>query len=294
MVLHYPLPTFSNILDQWILARLDEVGREMTAAFENYEIDKAVRPIGEFVEDLSTWYLRRSRDRFKGTGETDKQSALATTRFVLLQFAKLMAPIAPFFAEYLFDNVKGLNDLPSVHLEKWPEVSLKVGKLGSLEVLEEMAEVRKVVSLGLEARAKAGLKVRQPLARLTFDVHGSKIKDKAELLILIADEVNVKEVVWGETGHDVVELDTKLTPELKEEGNVRDFVRAVQDLRKQKNLNPSDTKNLSVATSSAGQTFLKKYEQEVTSATNTKLNLVPLVEGGAEVVVESLTFKIDI
>jgi isoleucyl-tRNA synthetase len=179
-------------------------------------------------------------------------------------------------------------------LEKWPEASLEVKKSGSSEVLEGMQEVRKVVSLGLEARAKANLKVRQPLAKLTFDIHSSKIKDKPEMLALIADEVNVKAVVWGETGHDTVELDTNITAELKEEGSVRDFVRAVQELRKQKNLNPGEIKNLSVATSEAGQTFLKKYEKEITSTTATKLNFVPVLSEGIETVVDGLVFRLDI
>ncbi|MFA6898374.1 MAG: class I tRNA ligase family protein, partial [Candidatus Paceibacterota bacterium] len=111
---HSSLPTSTNVLDRWILARLTETTDNMTEAFEGYELDKVVRPIGDFVEDLSTWYLRRSRDRFKGANEVDKQSALAATRFVLAQFAKLLAPVAPFFAEYLYDNVKGLNDFQSV------------------------------------------------------------------------------------------------------------------------------------------------------------------------------------
>jgi len=309
---HYPLQTSPNVLDQWILARLAETVDTMTKSFEDYELDKAVRPIGDFVEDISTWYLRRSRDRFKGVNESDKKMALETTRFVLIEFSKLIAPVAPFFAEYLYraldtntrmqlgtptNRVHEYTDTnatntESVHLEKWPETINY--KLPTTNLLGDMEEVRRVVSLGLEARAKANIKVRQPLSELIFDIHGSNIKDKPEMLALVADEVNVKIVVWGEVGNGEVVLNTEITKELKEEGNIRELIRAIQDLRKNKNLEPKAMAELKIVTDEVGQKFLQKYEKEITVATSVRLVTNPDVANATEVKLGDLNFKLDI
>ncbi len=234
-----------NVLDQWMIARLNETAGEVTKGLDNYELDKATRPFDLLVDDLSTWYVRRSRERFKGDPSTgsgqaiDQQQALQTTKFVLLELAKLLAPVMPFLAERIYQDIGGAKE--SVHLEQWSAV-VKTGLLGKLfggkddeKIISEMRSVREIVSLGLEARAKAKIKVRQPLASL-------KIKSNlpAEYLTLIAEEVNVKEVVIDESLVEEVLLDTVITKELEEEGKMRDLLREVQELRKTHNLNPSD------------------------------------------------------
>ncbi len=107
----------SNILDRWIFARLSQLVSETTSGFESYELDKATRPLNDFIDDLSTWYVRRSRDRFKTDG-VDKEQALATLRHVLLTAAQVMAPTMPFFADDLYRKMKGEGE--SVHLSIWP------------------------------------------------------------------------------------------------------------------------------------------------------------------------------
>jgi isoleucyl-tRNA synthetase len=273
----------TNILDKWILARLAQITKEATDAMEKYELDRATRPIDGFVDDLSTWYLRRSRDRFKGDDVADRENALATLRYVIKTLAKLMAPFMSFIAEELYQKVKDATDPESVHLDSWPEIVAVDEK-----VLADMAETRKIVSLGLELRAASGIKVRQPLSEL-------KLKTKSlgeEYLPLIADELNVKKVSVENNQDEEVALDTNITPELKAEGTLRELVRNLQDMRKKKGLNPQDKVLLKVSTDSTGTEFLKKFEAELKkSAGLSALNFEEDV-AGPEIALEDLKFKV--
>ena len=222
------LPKSDNVLDKWILARLNQLIGEVTENMNNYNLVKATRPIGDFVTDLSTWYIRRSRDRFKGDDEVDKKSALETTGYVLLQLSKVMAPFMPFKAESVWQKVTG-NDFKntdaSVHLSGWPKTQITDQK-----VLDEMEIVRRIVELGLAKRDEVGIKVRQPLSELRI----TNYKLQIEYEDLIKDELNVKEINSKKGGGELaVELNTELTPELKKEGAKREIVRFINALRKQ-------------------------------------------------------------
>ncbi len=251
----------SNVLDQWILSRLNQVITEITQAMESYDTVTASRAIKPFVDDFSTWYVRRSRDRFKSDDLDDRKDAMETTRFVLLTFSKLFAPIMPFLAESVYREVRGEGDPESVHLCDFPTG----GKVDD-KILENMSEVRKVVSYALEKRNTAGIKVRQPLNNLKIKTQKSKLSE--EYLELIKDEVNVKNVVFDDSISDEVELDTTITEDLKKEGQMREFVRAVQDLRKQKGLAPSDTIKLLVETDEKGRAFIESLSEEIKKPTN--------------------------
>ena len=251
----------TQVLDRWIRSRLGECINAVTAGFESYELERATRPIGEFIDDLSTWYLRRSRDRFRGDGRQDRDCALFTLRSVLCELSKTIAPIMPFFAEYLFREVRGATDPESVHLASW-SASLAVDK----QLLADMNILRTLASVGLEARTKAGLKVRQPL--LVLRVKDARLRGQEELLALLRDEVNVKEVTFDEKLADPVWLDTTITEELQEEGVFRDIVRAVQDLRKEKNLSPGDPAELLVATEGDMAAFLRRHEEKLKAVTS--------------------------
>jgi len=257
-----------NILDKWILARLKETATQITKATDNHELDRATRPIADFVDDLSTWFLRRSRDRFKSEDVEDRNSAMFTTKTVIFEFSKLLAPSMPFLAEDLYLKITGGMEKESVHLENWPENL--VGELSSVEndILEKMKETRAVVSIGLEARAKSGLKVRQPLASLK--VKSEKLKGNTEYLDLIKEEVNVKEIIFDSAIETDVLLDSNISPELKEEGIMRDIVRAIQEMRKAKKLNPGDLVGLVVDTDKAGQNIFEKFDKEISKATGLK------------------------
>ncbi|MDE2188145.1 MAG: class I tRNA ligase family protein [Patescibacteria group bacterium] len=250
----------SNTLDRWIISRLNQLNLEVTAGLESYELDRAARPFADFIDDLSTWYLRRSRDRFKNDDDVhDKNAALQTTRFVLTQLSKLLAPFMPFLAEEIYLKLNG--GLESVHLENWP-----VADSTDSMLLEQMKEVRRISSLGLEARSKAKINVRQPLQK--FKVQSSKFKvEDRSLLDLIKEELNVKEIIFDTTISSEVELDTNLTPELKEEGALRELVRAIQDARKEKGLHVSDKVNLVISAEGEALSFVKRNEPNIKKAT---------------------------
>lgn len=227
----------TDVLDRWILARLDELIRESTDSYEQYELDRATRPIAAFIDDLSVWYVRRSRDRFKESG-TEKTRALATLRFVLTESAKVMAPAMPFIAEEVFRAVCEEQDPESVHLASWPENRKSLfSSLFSLSsrrdvaLIADMSRVRALASEALQLRQKASIKVRQPLAKLTIP---DALSD--ELARILAEEVNVKEVIIGKK----LGLDTTLTPELIKEGDEREMARAVAEARKAEDLSPRD------------------------------------------------------
>jgi len=244
----------TNILDRWIVARLNELINESTTWYRAYELDKATRPIADFIDDVSVWYLRRSRERLKSDDTADKTLALGTLRFILRELAKVMAPAMPFYAEYLYRAVRTEQEAESVHLCAWP-----VGGTVDSDLLQKMAEVRMFVTQGLEARTKANIKVRQPLSEL-FITTNVTLDD--ELKALIMDELNVKGITLAhlEEGKSAYcTLATDLTPELLAEGAVREVMRAVQDMRKDAGLEPADRIILTVDTNEAGQAALTAH-----------------------------------
>ncbi len=235
-----------NILDQWIIARLYQLIQAVHKAMSDYNLPKAMRPITEFIDDLSTWYLRRSRDRFKEEGD-DKLFALSTTKYVLIELTKVMAPFMPFTAEALWQKVATYNfkdDTKSVHLEMWSETK-NIQVDSSLEVLEKMDTVRQIVQVGAFKRDQAKIKIRQPLATLRYEVAANRKKLEKDYENIIADELNIKEIVQAEvSGEEIggvkVELDTEITPELRKEGMKREIVRLVNQLRKQATMTIED------------------------------------------------------
>jgi len=227
----FPSDKSKNVLDKWILSRLNKMVSEGTNSLEKFQVFESARLIKDFASDFSTWYVRRSRERFKSEDRDEKIEALSTTVFVLLELAKYMAPFTPFFAESVFQKIKSSGE--SVHLEKWPEL-----KDFDEDLLNVMDEVRGVVTSALEIRQKAGQKVRQPLSKLTIPNKFSK-----EFIDIISDEINVKEVV---VEGDKIILDTKVSKELQAEGIARDIIRGIQDARKNENLNPNQKIHLIV------------------------------------------------
>jgi len=260
-----------NVLDTWIIARLDGLIREITGGFEKYQLDVATRPITGFIDDLSVWYLRRSRDRFKEEGE-DKKAALATMRFVLHRLSLVMAPSMPFFSEHLFQAVREGEDEESVHLATWPTVSYQptfwskiFGGDNARDVLNMMEVARAVVTQALEARDKAGIKVRQPLARLSVP---TTLRLTEDFLSIIADEVNVKRV---EKSGSEIALDTSVTPELQEEGFARDTIRSIQSFRKESGLKPGQHAIYELRASEEERRIVEKHRAQIEKATATTI-----------------------
>ncbi len=256
-------------LDVWITNRLYELGNEVGKNLEKYELDKAIRPVADFIDDLSTWYLRRSRDRFKGDDIEDRDFALGTTRFVLVEFSKIIAPFMPFLAEDVYLRMKGPQE--SVHLEKWPEYDREDQK-----VLEAMKEIRRIASLGLEARMKEKINVRQPLSMLKVK---AKLTSDKILLSILKDEINVKEIISDEKLAEEVWIDTEITPKLKEEGLVRELIRSIQEMRKEANLKMQDIAALEAGEEYENSSILKKYKEQIIKATG--LSDIRFISGNA-------------
>lgn len=236
---------FVNPLDIWLVSRVHQVRNQITEGMEAYNIPAALSSVLEFIDDMSNWFVRRSRRRFwKSEDDQDKLEAYSTLYYVLIYLAKIMAPFTPFLAEELYQKMTGAgvvnSEIPeSVHLLDWPEAGLI-----DEAVLTQMAKTREVITAGLAERMKkteteAQIKVRQPLAKLVYA--GERLDDFYEQIIM--EEVNVKAVEHGEA----LVLDKTLTPELLEEGKIRELIRFVQAARKKAGLNVDDRIRLMVS-----------------------------------------------
>ena len=236
---------FVNPLDIWLVSRVHQVRNQITEGMEAYNIPAALSSVLEFIDDMSNWFVRRSRRRFwKSEDDQDKLEAYSALYYVLIYLAKIMAPFTPFLAEELYQKMTGAgvvnSEIPeSVHLLDWPEAGVI-----DEAVLTQMAKTREIITAGLAERMKkteseVQIKVRQPLAKLIYA--GEKLDDFYEQIIM--EEVNVKSVEHGEA----LVLDKTLTPELLEEGKIRELIRFVQAARKKAGLNVDDRIRLMVS-----------------------------------------------
>lgn len=290
-------PESENVLDKWILARLNQTISEVTAGMEAYDMALATRPIDGFVDDLSTWYLRRSRDRIKDESSKPASAqgygeARETLYFVLKTFAKVVAPFMPFIAESVWHTLRCTDEAESVHLVEW----VGAQEFDS-ELLELMLFVRESCTDSNAQRQKLNIPVRQPLQTLFIkDAAYLNLEGKTEFVDILKDEVNVKNVVFVHEVDDQkpnVYFDSEITPELKEEGNYRELVRAVQDMRKKMNLVPSDMVELSVETDSAGEELVKKFMDDFVKTVGAK-NVMFEKNGGTEVEIGENKFKVEL
>ena len=226
-----------NILDKWILQKIDKLTLLVESSIESYNVARAILAIEDFfINDLSLWYIRRSRKRFH-EDNPERNGAISAFYYVLSNLTKVISPIMPFFAEQMYQDLKIKNMPESVHLCDWPK--LDKNKIDD-NLEEKMDEVRSIVNLALAERIIKGIKVRQPLATLKIKNIRSKIQNNDNLLDLIKDEVNVKEIIFDGNINNEVELDTNITEELKGEGLIRELIRHLQDMRKSLGLKPSD------------------------------------------------------
>ncbi len=243
-----------NILDRWILSKLTKLTLDLRKAYDKYDVVEATNLSKTFIiNDFSTWYIRRSRDRVS-LDSPERDVALSVMYGVLVTLTKLLAPLAPFITEEMYKNLTGDE---SVHLTDYPT--------GDKALLDEelniqMAIARKIVEAGLAKRKEANIKLRQPLSKMKYlsDVTLSK-----ELEQVILDELNLKNIEFKKSSYEDigVELDTKITPILAAEGEARDLMRQIQSIRKDLNLTLSDKTKITAPS------WPKDFEQQILQAT---------------------------
>lgn len=241
-----------NILDRWIVSKINSLNLELADWMDKYELTRAARLLDGFLDDFSNWYVRRSRRRFqRPTCSSEKKEAERIYSFVLLKFAKLAAPFLPFLTEEIYQH---LEKDSSVHLCNYPKPDKK---LIDKRLEEKMSQVRQLAAEGLAQRAKAGIKVRQPLEKMT--IRNKLIATDRELAGLLAEEINVKKIVSGKN----IQLDTKISLALKAEGIIRDLIRSVQEMRKDGGLKPQNKIYLRYSTASSLRKLIQKNESVI-------------------------------
>lgn len=267
-----------HVLDRWILSRLHSTITDVTNGFDSYELLRATRPLGDFVQDMSLWYVRRSRDRIK-SGTQDGAHALATLRTVLFEFARISAPTTPFLAEMIYRDLD-MKRKQSVHLEDWPKPEKK---LIDKKLEEKMTLARTIASEALRARAEAKIKVRQPLKELR--IKNKELRGEGDLLGLIRDEVHVKEITFG----DELWLDTEITPELREEGLAREFTRNIQEMRRELGITPRTLIHIQISGDKNLEASLLRWGASIKKDTNAR----ELKIGGKKVFALERDFSLD-
>lgn len=286
---HIPFDKLPNRLDQWIVARLQLLIRDVIIRLDEYDIPGATKLLPEFLVELSKWYIRRSRDRFKD-GDSD---AMDTLYYILVELSKLFAPFTPFISESMYRNLvvnwPDFGDQPeSVHLCDLPHEDFNYMDQHA-NILKDMENLRSICTLGQSLRVENGFKVRQPLGKIQVSVYSQAGQDKELqdwMIEIIKEELNIKSVVeiadsknhlTGEgfistedaKGKIKLTVDTNLTQELIEEGVYREIVRNIQSFRKKSGLKFGENVNMKIFT---GDELLSTIIKNNTEALMTDVN----------------------
>ncbi len=232
-----PAAVPSHPMDQWMMSRLQTTVQRVTEYLDTYDVVRASRTLISFVDEVSTWYLRLSRERIKADENAEVSQVFG---HVIYTLAQLFAPISPFFSEVVHQAM--VSDQTSIHHTDWPVVQ---NQFQNQELENDMELIKAAAESTHAARKAANLKVRQPLAKVTVTARGRQPSQVC--LDLLAGEVNIKQVVWVTQDQDLsVEIDTILTPELEAEGKARELMREIQNVRKNAGLTPDEVVTVQV------------------------------------------------
>ena len=257
------------LINKWVLAKFSEVTNSVTKKLDAYDIVGAARELENFVvDDISHWYIRRIRGVMKENSKEAKETGTVLA-YLLGEVSKLLAPFAPFTAEKIYQSVRSSASNKSVHLEDWPKQNAK-SKNKNVKLLENMDETRNLVAAALEERHKQNLKIRQPLNSMRASDKFQWKNLGADYLALAKEEINVKNVVFSQNLADkLVEFDLTITPELREEGILRDLIREIQAARKEAGLTPKQKMPAKIEASPAEiLDVLEKYSARIKKETN--------------------------
>lgn len=295
---HMPFGDLDNVLDTWLLTRLQDTIKNVTDELERYDIQKAMSWIRGLVDDISKWYIRRSRDRFVN----GDKSALEVLYYTYIEVLKLLAPFAPFLPEFLYRNLvrEHLSNTPeSIHLTDYPEYDITFHEQ-NYDLTQQMDYVRGICSLGQSIRVENGLKLRQPLEKALVTINNEQLSISNELVEIIKEELNVKAVelvretpqgeglvTKTESGLSVT-LDTNLTQELKEEGLLAELKRQVQNFRKTSGLKMGEFVNLQFSINNSQlRSVVEKYKVEIMKEVSaSEIEIVETLEVGTKVKID--------
>jgi isoleucyl-tRNA synthetase len=250
----------NNLMDKWIVSLTEGLNKNVKKYLEEYNTVKACTEIRKYIDDLSTWYVRNSRDRFN---EGDVK-ARKTLRYVLEKLVKILAPIIPFASEKIYQDMNGKNK--SVHLEDWPKED---NSLIDVNLQTEMEKVRDIVSQGLRKRDQNQIGLKWPLNSVEVQ---SNFEIRGELKETIKQELNVKNIFWKPIKNleTKIELDFDITPELEAEGYARELSRKVQAFRKKLGLNKEDEIELKIVCDKKLINILENQKKFLIERTNSK------------------------
>ena len=260
--------TPTNELDKWILMRLAQLIKTVRTNLDNYEVMYATREFAPFIEDLSTWYIRRSRDRIS-TGDND---SLNTLYISLETLSRLLAPFMPLFADELYLGMTAGSKKQSVHLESFPQVTVLNIELDE-KLIASMQKLREVASVGNALRKENNIAVKQPLKILYVSCELDNT-----LLSILKEELNVKEVqfmkpesnpniISGEQNGLYIAFDTSMDNDLELERRSREFMREIQKLRKQANVSWDQQVRLQYISTKEIEEMLANYRDEIIKKT---------------------------
>ncbi|MFZ5376914.1 MAG: isoleucine--tRNA ligase [Patescibacteria group bacterium] len=247
-----------HLMDRWLLSSLNHLVNDVSKFFDSYDLVNASRALMEFVNTLSTWYLRQSRERIKSS---DNQEVSQVFGYAIYTLAQLFAPLTPFFAELVHHNM--LDEKTSIHHSNWPVAH---SELIDQTLETEMARLAKIVEMAHARRKDSGIKVRQPLAELIIS-QNEKMTFEHQFEELLRNELNVKRVIWQQNSEEMtVEFDLRLTPELEAEGEAREIMRTIQNLRRKAGLEVGETAKVQLPS------WPSSWQAEIERKTNSSLH----------------------
>lgn len=247
-----PPSNLDRVLDEWLLSATTELVEDINQAYQQYDVVTASRLIITFVDSISTWYVRLSRDQLKNPSATKTRHIYGWSLYTL---ALVAAPLVPFFSELVHHSLVDSNT--SIHHNDWPNPDLS---LLNKELLSEMKVIQKLVDAGRSQRQRDGVKLRQPLAKVWLP--SNELQNPSQFEQLLLDELNIKKIEWQQDLEEIKYL-LELTPELEAEGKARELIRSIQQLRKKQGLSPQDEIKLGVPAIPGG------WEEEIKAKTNT-------------------------
>jgi len=289
----------SYILDRWIFSKVENLILNAEKFLDGYNTVDYCREIRVFIDDLSTWWVRRSRERMK-TDHDQKLETLLTLRAVLKKLSSVLAPVMPFVAENIWQQVKENDDPDSVHLSSW--VRADQGKINS-QLEADMEKARKICELGHSLRSIKKARVRQPLSKIYFNCEFQGEPEEFKNLILselnieqFASKQDLVEAQLAKDGELEVAIDFKIDQRLEELGIVREMTRGIQQLRKIRGLKQGELVSVSYSCDDKTKQTIEKNKEKIIALTSLRnLDLNPEIDASqAALEIPALKCFIDI